>query len=83
MKCYGRVVGRDALGRYWMQEHFESASNDARKRAKQLRSLGFTVFVSPLGIQVTPVGVVRMTMVDVRNFDGEVAHLPYCEEVRL
>jgi hypothetical protein len=52
-----------------MQEHFESASGHARARASQLRKLGLRVTVSPLGLQVTSVGTVRMTMLTVSTQD--------------
>ena len=49
------------------QEHYETASRDARKRAAQLRKLGFRVSVSPLGPQVTNLGKVRMTLLTVHD----------------
>lgn len=63
--CYGRV----GTGT-WTQETYETVSRDARRRAQQLRKLGFKVCCSALGMQVTPVGLVKMTMVDVRHPDG-------------
>lgn len=65
MICYGLVNGGT-----WQQEHYETASRDAGKRAKQLRKLGFRVTVCPLGMQVTKAGLVKMTMVDVRGIVG-------------
>ena len=65
--CYGQVnQGR------WCQEHYESASRHAAIRAKQLRQAGYDVVTSSLGPQVTPVGVVKMSMVDIRP--GRHAH---------
>ena len=59
--CYGQVnQGR------WCQEHYETASRDAGRRAKELRKLGYVVTVVGMGDQVTGVGHVKMTMVDVR-----------------
>lgn len=52
-----------------MQEHYESASRAAGKRARQLRKLGLKVIVSPLGSQVTSVGTVNMTMLTVSTAD--------------
>lgn len=74
--CYGLVRGRG-----WQQEHYESASRDAGRRARQLRRLGLRVWVSALGPQVTPVGRVRMSTVNVR-FEGE-ASIPAPTVVRL
>ena len=71
MTCYSRV------GTYtWTQEHYESASGDARKRAHALRKLGFSVRVVPLGTQVTNVGLLKLTMIDVRHSDGNVPPMP-------
>lgn len=59
--CYGQVnQGR------WCQEHYESASRHAAARARVLRKAGYTVTVAPMGSQITGVGAVNMTMVDIR-----------------
>lgn len=50
----------------WAQEIYETSSRDAGVRAKQLRKLGYKVIVSSLGMQVTSVGYIKMTMVDIR-----------------
>jgi len=50
----------------WCQESYETATRDAGKRAKQLRQLGYQVTVGAMGPQVTPVGVIKLTMVDIR-----------------
>ena len=50
----------------WAQETYETASRGAAKRAKQLRTLGYHVAVGSVGPQVTPLGVIRMTLVDIR-----------------
>lgn len=50
----------------WAQEMYETSSRDAGIRAKQLRKLGYKVTVSSLGMQVTSVGYIKMTMVDIR-----------------
>jgi hypothetical protein len=66
-------VGGVNAGR-WAQEHYDSASGDARKRAAQLRKLGYRVTVSALGSQVTQYGSLKLTMVDIRpgsNADTE------------
>jgi hypothetical protein len=63
--CYGVVRGWD-----WQQEHYETASRDAGRRARGLRRLGFRVSVAPLGPQVTRAGVVRMSMLTVYHLNG-------------
>lgn len=67
--CYGIVRSPNT-----QQEWYESASRAAGRRARALRSAGFHVTTSPMGEQVTGVGRVRMTLVnvDVRGFSGEV-----------
>lgn len=65
IRCYGRVVTRSAC-----QEWYETASRDAGRRARELRSLGFKVNVCGMGYQVTPVGQVKMTLVTIAH-DGE------------
>lgn len=62
--CYLSVSGHN-----WRQEHYETASRDASKRARQLRKLGYHVSVSSLGNQVTNVGRVKMSMVSVYTAD--------------
>ena len=61
MTCYGQINQGN-----WCQESYESASGDARKRATQLRRAGYRVTVCSLGSQVTGVGLVTMTLVDIR-----------------
>ena len=61
--CYQRVSGY-----HWTQEWYESASGDARRRAAELRKMKlWTVTVSSMGSQVTSVGRVNMTLVDIRG----------------
>lgn len=62
--CYLRTVGYG-----WAQEVYETASKDAVRRARQLRKAGYRVVVSPMGLQVTKVGLVKLTMVDIRGGD--------------
>ena len=50
----------------WCQESYESSTRDADRRAKQLRLLGYVVHVMGLGLQVTALGSIRMSIVDVR-----------------
>jgi len=61
MRCHLQVKTAN-----WCQETYETASRDAGRRARQLRKAGFVVFVSPLGPQVTRVGTVKLTLVDIR-----------------
>ena len=49
----------------WCQEHYETASRDAGVRAAQLRDAGYKVNVSSLGLQVTSLGLLGMTMITV------------------
>ena len=54
------------------QETYETATGDAGRRARQLRAAGYRVNVQSMGPQVTPVGSVRLTLVDIwpgRNLD--------------
>lgn len=50
----------------WCQESYETASRDAGRRAKQLREAGYSVIVASMGLQVTSVGLVKLTIVDIR-----------------
>lgn len=61
MKCYGQV--NQGL---WCQEWYESSSRDAGRRTRQLRKLGYDAVSSAMGEQVTDVGRVKMTLVDIR-----------------
>ncbi len=51
------------------QEWYETGSGDARKRAKQLRKLGYKVFVENMGTQVTRDGRFKMTLLSVMDPD--------------
>lgn len=53
-------------GRNWIQESYETGDPDIKRRAKQLRALGYRVLSSSLGSQVTQYGRVKMTMLDIR-----------------
>lgn len=59
--CYGQVNS----GR-WCQEWYETASKHAGIRARELRKLGYRVTTSSMGTQVTSVGLVKMSLVDIR-----------------
>lgn len=45
-----------------VQESYETGSPDCQSRGRQLRDAGFRVFTSPMGLQVTRVGSVKLTM---------------------
>ena len=61
MTCYGQTNSGN-----WCQEMYETSTRDAGRRARQLRRAGYHVTVAPLGPQVTSMGWIKMTMVDVR-----------------
>jgi len=70
--CYGQTRGFD-----WAQENYETASRTAGRRARQLRKVGYHVTVCPMGSQITSVGAVNMTMIDIREtLDITIANLP-------
>jgi hypothetical protein len=74
MNCYLQVIGRN-----FVQESYDTMSGDARRRAAQLRKAGFLAKTRSLGMQVTDVGRVRMSLVDVRFAPGyrdDVENLP-------
>jgi hypothetical protein len=50
----------------WCQEWYSTGSGEARKRAAQLRKLGYVVTTSSMGTQITDVGAMKMTLVDIR-----------------
>jgi hypothetical protein len=65
--CYLSVTGRNNDGTLWTQETYETAANDARTRATQLRKLGFDVHCVSLGTQVTRLGLIKLTLVNVHS----------------
>ena len=70
--CYGQV--NHGL---WCQEWYETSSRHARKRANELRKLGYRVSVSSMGDQITNVGRCKMTLVDIRpGMNIDTAGLP-------
>lgn len=78
MNCYGQTNGFE-----WTQESYETASRDAGRRARQLRKAGYKVVVCAQGMQVTPVGLVNMTLVDIRGNAAQMQNLPPVNIVRL
>jgi uncharacterized protein YraI len=66
----------------WCQESYETASGHARQRAKELRAAGYQVTVSSMGPQVTPLGLIKLTMVDVRpGANADTCNLPAVNRV--
>lgn len=63
-----------------VQESYETASNHARARAKQLRAAGFRVATCPMGNQVTSVGSIKLTMLDAY---GDIDQLPEVKTERI
>jgi len=66
--CYGQVKCHDRG-----QEWYESASGHARLRAAALRKAGFQVTTSSQGQQVTPMGAIKMTLL---QWQGDCDSLP-------
>jgi hypothetical protein len=68
----------------WCQKTYETASRDAGRRARQLRQAGYQVAVAPMGPQVTPVGVIKLTLVDIRpGAHADTYNLPEVDAVKL
>lgn len=63
--CYGRTVTRHSV-----QEVYETEARHAGPRARELRRLGYRVHCDAMGVQVTNVGRVKLTLVTVLH-DGE------------
>ena len=64
MTCYGRTGTHS-----WTQEWYETRSRDAGRRARELRRQGYSPATAAMGMQVTPVGRVKMSLVSVRHPD--------------
>ena len=68
--CYGQITTRNSC-----QETYETASRHAAIRGRQVRAAGFRAYSSALGLQVTGVGTVKLTMLTIMPkqdsyFDG-------------
>jgi hypothetical protein len=50
----------------WCQETYETATRDAGRRARQLRQAGYQASVVRLGYQITAVGRVALSLVNIR-----------------
>lgn len=55
----------------WCQESYETESKHATIRARLLRKAGYRVVVSAMGMQVTPLGLLKLTLVDIRPGAGQ------------
>lgn len=64
--CYSQVKS----GRGWCQESYETESRDAGRRARILRKLGYRVYVSSMGPQITSVGRVKMSLVTIEETEN-------------
>jgi hypothetical protein len=53
-------------GRGWIQESYATGEPEIKPRAAMLRKLGYKVTVFSMGDQITPVGRIKMTMIDIR-----------------
>ena len=51
------------------QEMYDTGNPEIKRRACELRALGYDVKVSSLGMQVTSVGLVKTTMITVWDAD--------------
>jgi hypothetical protein len=60
----------------WTQETYESASRDAGRRTRQLRKLGFTARSSAMGEQITDMGRIKLTMVNIDHTGGKIPPWP-------
>jgi len=74
--CYGQYHSAGNT-----QEWYDTASRDAARRTRELRKAGFRCVSQAVGSQVTPVGVVKMTLVSIWCDDH--ADLPPVDVVRL
>lgn len=58
--CYLQVRGRNGI-----QETYETSSRHAGQRARQLRKAGYRCSASALGLQVTAVGLIKLTVLNI------------------
>ena len=57
----------NVTGRDWRQEWFDTGNPEIRRRSAHLRRLGLKVTVCNMGRQITEVGAIKMTLVDIRR----------------
>jgi hypothetical protein len=73
--CFLQVPFRDHV-----QETYETASGHAAIRARQLRKAGFRAFVEAMGLQVTGVGLLKLSLVTAY---GDMDNLPPVKTERI
>lgn len=79
MMCYGQTNSGTRC-----QEFYETRSRDAGRRARALRRLGYEAHSGSMGMQVTGVGRVRMTLVNILpGTNADTFGLPAVEIERL
>lgn len=77
--CYGQTNNGDMC-----QESYCTLSRQARTRAKQLRDAGYRVISSSMGLQVTRVGSVKLTMLTILPGNNDDTYdLPYVKIERI
>lgn len=76
MSCLLKVDTRDNR-----QEWYETLSNEARGRAKQLRNAGYRVVVSSMGRQVTRYGNIKLTLLTVLGANASHDGFPEIETI--
>jgi len=77
--CYGQINQGT-----WCQETYESASKHASIRARALRKAGYVVHTGTMGPQVTRVGIVRLSLVDILPGNhNDTCNLPVVQIERL
>jgi hypothetical protein len=72
---YGRATATDAAvnsvrGHGWIQEWYETGSAEMRQRAAKLRQQGYRVTVQNMGSQVTQLGSLKLSLLDIRPGDS-------------
>jgi hypothetical protein len=63
-----------------VQESYETSSGHAAIRARQLRKAGFRAFVEAMGMQVTGVGLIKLSLVTAY---GDMDSLPAVKTERI
>lgn len=74
MKTAMDIGTQEEVGVMWKQEWHETAAKTSGPRARQLRKEGFKVTVGSMGMQVTPVGRVKLSLLTIHN--AELGHIP-------
>ncbi len=55
---------------HWCQETYETAAREAGRRVRQLKRVGYEAYSDSLGPQVTPLGVIKLSIVSIRPGDN-------------